>query len=183
MTLYQLLNIQQTATDAQIKRAYRRLAKKYHPDVNKSEEAAERFRHIYKAYEILIDPITRELYDARLREEADRNTIKDFINRNTFTYQRPRSTQVPRYEGFVFDDREQPESLDDLTEPVARMGCYNMIVLPVVFVLLLYGFIYFTTHWYLAVAGGVLALTALVGGRFVGKHLFAPDRNLDSQHQ
>ena len=49
--LYTVLGVQKEATEAEIKRAYRKLAKKYHPDTNQgNEEAAERFREIGEAY-------------------------------------------------------------------------------------------------------------------------------------
>ena len=61
---YGLLEVPPTATLAQIKRAYRRLARKYHPDMNNGDpEAAERFKLITEAYEILSDPAQRQRYD------------------------------------------------------------------------------------------------------------------------
>ena len=51
------------ATTAQIKSAYRKLAKQYHPDVNDSPDAAERFREITEAYDTLTDPDRRRRYD------------------------------------------------------------------------------------------------------------------------
>ena len=60
---YNLLGVQPDATLAQIKTAYRRLAKQYHPDVNNSPDAAERFREITEAYDTLADPDRRRRYD------------------------------------------------------------------------------------------------------------------------
>ena len=60
---YALLGIEPDATVAQIKSAYRKLAKQYHPDVNNSSDAAERFREITEAYDTLIDPDRRRRYD------------------------------------------------------------------------------------------------------------------------
>lgn len=62
---YQTLGVARGATEAEIKNAYRRLAKKYHPDVNKGEKAAEeRFKEISEAYNVLSDPKQRQQYDA-----------------------------------------------------------------------------------------------------------------------
>lgn len=61
---YELLGIEKDSTEEEIKLAYRKLAKKYHPDVNKTDpKAKEKFIEIKEAYETLIDPIKRGIYD------------------------------------------------------------------------------------------------------------------------
>ena len=60
---YDLLGVSRTADKDEIKRAFRRLARKYHPDVNKEEGAEERFKEINRAYEVLSDPEKRGRYD------------------------------------------------------------------------------------------------------------------------
>jgi len=60
---YEILGITRTATDKEIKSAYRKLAKKYHPDVNKAKDAAEKFKDVNEAYEVLSDPNKRQRYD------------------------------------------------------------------------------------------------------------------------
>jgi curved DNA-binding protein CbpA len=60
---YALLGVAPGATTAQIKSAYRKLAKCYHPDVNNSSDAAEKFREITEAYDTLTDPDRRRRYD------------------------------------------------------------------------------------------------------------------------
>src|SRR5215510_10031483 len=65
MDLYIVLGVQQGATESEIKRAYRRLARRFHPDINPGDQtAAARFRQILEAYETLIDPARRSRYDA-----------------------------------------------------------------------------------------------------------------------
>lgn len=64
MDLYIVLGIERQATPADIKRAYRRLARRYHPDINPGDgEAERRFHQILEAYETLIDPDRRRRYD------------------------------------------------------------------------------------------------------------------------
>jgi len=60
---YKILGVDKTATEKQIKKAYRKLAMKYHPDRNKESDAADKFKKIASAYECLSDPQKRKQYD------------------------------------------------------------------------------------------------------------------------
>ena len=60
---YDLLKLKNTATTKEIRKAYRKLAKEYHPDVNPSPEAQEKFAAIANAYEALKDTEKRRIYD------------------------------------------------------------------------------------------------------------------------
>src|SRR2546426_10452042 len=60
---YRTLGVDKNADDKTIKSAYRRLARKYHPDVAKTKDAGERFKEIGEAYEVLSDPQKRQRYD------------------------------------------------------------------------------------------------------------------------
>ncbi len=60
---YATLGVEPSAGDAEIKTAYRRLARKYHPDVSKEAGAEEKFKAINEAYEALRDPAKRKAYD------------------------------------------------------------------------------------------------------------------------
>ena len=60
---YEVLGVDKNASDADIKSAFRKLAKKYHPDVSKEENAAEKFKEAQEAYAILSDPEKRKQYD------------------------------------------------------------------------------------------------------------------------
>jgi curved DNA-binding protein len=60
---YDILGLQRTATQDEIKGVYRKLARKYHPDVNKAADAEERFKEIGEAYQVLKDPEKRAAYD------------------------------------------------------------------------------------------------------------------------
>lgn len=60
---YEILGVDRNASDADIKKAFRRLARELHPDVSDAPDAQERFREVAEAYEVLSNPETRETYD------------------------------------------------------------------------------------------------------------------------
>ena len=60
---YEVLGVQRGASGAQIKRAFRALARELHPDVSREPEAERRFREVAEAYEVLSDPERRATYD------------------------------------------------------------------------------------------------------------------------
>ncbi|PHR57891.1 MAG: DnaJ family protein [Arcobacter sp.] len=62
-SLYETLEVSSSASEAEIKKAYRKLARQYHPDVNKDSDAEEKFKEINAAYEILSDKEKRSQYD------------------------------------------------------------------------------------------------------------------------
>lgn len=100
---YKILELDKTATQAEIKKAYRKLARKFHPDVNPNDKTAqEKFQRINEANEVLGDPEKRKKYDqygkdwehADAFEEAKRNQRSSTANRNS-TY-----TNYSRQEDF-----------------------------------------------------------------------------------
>ena len=68
---YVILGVERTASDAQIKSAFRKLAQKWHPDVNTDPAAQERFKEINEAYQVLSDPERRSRYDTFGRAGVD----------------------------------------------------------------------------------------------------------------
>jgi curved DNA-binding protein len=60
---YAVLGLERTATQDEVKRAYRKLARKFHPDINKEPDAEEQFKQVGEAYEVLGDPEKRAAYD------------------------------------------------------------------------------------------------------------------------
>ncbi len=81
-SLYETLGVSPDASQDEIKKAYRKLARKYHPDINKSPEAEEKFKEINAAYEILSDPEKRKQYDQFGDSMFGGQNFHDFAQQN-----------------------------------------------------------------------------------------------------
>ncbi|XP_008305219.1 dnaJ homolog subfamily B member 9-like [Stegastes partitus] len=88
---YDTLNVEPTATDSQIKKSFRKLAMKYHPDKNKSTDAEKTFREIAEAYTVLSNKDKRRLYDsvgheAFLQNEASADQEDEYETSFSFRF-------------------------------------------------------------------------------------------------
>ena len=80
MNYYKVLGIDKSATKEDIKKAYKNLARKWHPDKNKSPDASQKFKEVSVAYQILYDPVKKKEYD-NLMTTNNRNNNRNY-NRN-----------------------------------------------------------------------------------------------------
>jgi molecular chaperone DnaJ len=101
--LYIILEVVRTASEEEIKRAFRKLARRYHPDINPGDRHAEdRFKRITEAYEILSDPLKRQFYD-----------VNGFYTEGVLEQQETDSDWDFRFQGFDFS-RSSPSDFSDI---------------------------------------------------------------------
>ncbi|GAA8245314.1 DnaJ family protein [Helicobacter pylori] len=101
-SLYQTLNVSENASQDEIKKSYRRLARQYHPDLNKTKEAEEKFKEINAAYEILSDEEKRRQYDQFGDNMFGGQNFSDFAR-----------------------SRSASEDLDDILSPIFGKGGFS----------------------------------------------------------
>src|SRR5262245_38111600 len=121
---YKVLNVSRAATAAELKSAYRRLARELHPDVNGgSREAAKQFAAVAKAYAVLSDPKKRLQYDTRLSSDNGRDSV--LYSENPHARRIRRMALEKRFNAIVdtFIDRERSETraMQELIFPVVTL--------------------------------------------------------------
>ena len=119
---YKILGINSSSTVEEVKKAFRKKALHYHPDKNKSKDAAEKFREVYEAYEILTDNIQRQKYDSlykdffiRQQKAGYETIIQDFENLIKETKERSEQFSKMSYADFEIYLRIIFKNFPDLT--------------------------------------------------------------------
>lgn len=98
--LYQQLGVSRTVSEAELKKAYRRLAKKYHPDLNQGDKRIEqKFKDVTAAYDLLSDPNKRALYDRGEIDEQGQNKGYNFDGGDPFAGMRKGQGQRQGFSG------------------------------------------------------------------------------------
>lgn len=93
---YKIMGVAADASDKDIKTAYRKLARKYHPDISKEPNAEEKFKEMGEAYEVLKDPVKKAEYDQYLKN-------REFNQRQRTEYSRGPQEQSFQFQGGEFD--------------------------------------------------------------------------------
>lgn len=96
---YIILGVTRSATEEEIKKAYRSKAKLYHPDVNKSAKANELFQLINEAQDVLLDEQKRAMYDLKLKYGTTSNAYKERARQ----YEKPKSQANYQSKNFHYD--------------------------------------------------------------------------------
>ncbi len=93
---YKIMGVSHDASDKDIKMAYRKLARKYHPDISKEPDAEERFKEMGEAYEVLKDPVKRAEYDQYIKN-------REFNQRQRTQQSTGHGERFYQFEGGEFD--------------------------------------------------------------------------------
>lgn len=112
---YDILGVNENASHEEIKRIYRSLAKKYHPDANKGDKNSEaKFKEISEAYNVLRDPDKRKRYDQMRKFGAFEGGAPGDFNFDFGQFWRPRATQQRKSGSFSFEDLFGSGGLGDI---------------------------------------------------------------------
>lgn len=175
---YEIMGLENTASSEDIKKAYRELAKKYHPDINKSSTSEELFKLISEAYEVLSDDTRRTQYDLYRKFELESEAIEESTRSRAPGQGSPKQAARPsetiQTHGMT-EYKERPRSKPvsqvnniDRTQLLALSivipGYYQISVGEKKFGYMLFGvyFIFWALAFFQSMAIGILALLVLV---------------------
>lgn len=119
---YYILGVNSTATEQQLKSAYRKLSKKFHPDKNDGDKFfEERFKNIQEAYEILADSSKRELYDLKFKRFHQQNEDFDTKRRYEEEFRKKYEEEFIRREEEIKKKYQSPEQIiEEETERIQK---------------------------------------------------------------
>jgi curved DNA-binding protein CbpA len=137
MTYYEILKVNNNASIEEINKAFRDLAKKYHPDLNRAEDAKNKFINIYEAYSILKDPLKRATYDNKIRhsyssEKNHQHSTGEKTNQNNYHsdyegWRENARTEGKKYSETSYEDFKQKvlNKIIDIAKTTAAVGIYT----------------------------------------------------------
>ncbi|MGC9124332.1 MAG: DnaJ C-terminal domain-containing protein [Thermoplasmata archaeon] len=122
---YEILGVSRNATQDEIKKAYRRLARQYHPDLNPNnrKEAEEKFKEITEAYQVLSDPEKRKIYDQFRYEGLNGSDYQDFSSQ--YGYQKINLIDLRD----LLREDEEREKFFDGKKPIVDNNTYRNVTI------------------------------------------------------
>jgi len=129
---YEILGISRNATKKEIEVAYRKKAKEYHPDRNKSPDATEKMQEINKAYEVLSDPQKKEMYDKRYSNNTYEDTTENYYDdedddyyneEERTTFEEIKSWFKEKHDGWL--EKKRDIHLENFTQWLENFGDYR----------------------------------------------------------
>ena len=122
MNLYKVLEVSESATYEEIRKSYRKLARKYHPDSNPgNKEAEEKFKQISEAYEVLGDEDKRKKYDTERMQKAKGPATQN-VNKG-----QPKFSREDIFSSFFFGQKPFSDDKETASKETQKTYCgYNM---------------------------------------------------------
>lgn len=140
VTYYDILNLDHNASATDIKKSFRHLALKYHPDKNKSSESNQMFLKIVEAYEVLSDINSRKKYDLTLRNDFSQTTttlngewIPSADLSRFYSYDMIKNWNVPKSGGGIWDIGEK-ENRGMWKTTLALFGCLATLAIFIIII-------------------------------------------------
>lgn len=125
MNYYNILNVQSSASPADIKKAYRKLAMKYHPDRTSVPDAEEKFKQIAVAYETLIDEEKRTAYDETLAYQQPRTKNQAKATKAMSVEEMMAKGNFEQFFGFTHDGQRISKKQSTKKEPLNAEALFN----------------------------------------------------------
>lgn len=150
---YQILGVSKNATPEEIKKQYKILVKKYHPDISKEPNAEEKFKEIQEAYEVLSDPQKKAMYDNYGYDKSYTNNYN--YNQNASYY----------YTNVDFDDIfEQMEQMNHMQRNVVRVKPWQILLtLIIIFsILIIVSIAFLKLLPYILLIGGLVMIITFI---------------------
>lgn len=102
INFYQILEIERTASQNEIKSAFRKLSFRYHPDLNNHPEAEEMFKRVNEAYQVLSDSVLRKIYDEKYYELSKKAEAAEYYRRTKFNLYKASKKASRAYRNVLF---------------------------------------------------------------------------------